>query len=87
MMAIAHSKLTDQGQISVPAEIRRKLGLAPGSVVEWHEFGEQIVVRRATRFTSKDIHQALFEQSPKPRSLDDLKSGIKRHMRKRHARR
>ncbi len=86
-MAIAHSKLTAQGQISVPAEIRRKLGLAPGSVVEWQESGEHIVVRRATRFTSEDIHQVLFEQSPKPRSLDDLKSGIKRHMRKRHARR
>ncbi len=86
-MAIAHSKLTAQGQISVPAEIRRKLGLAPGSVVEWQESGEQIVVRRATRFTSEDIHQVLFEKLPKPRSLDDLKSGIKRHMRKRHARR
>jgi len=27
-----HSKLTAQGQVSVPAEVRRRLGLGPGSV-------------------------------------------------------
>ncbi|HEY5957433.1 MAG TPA: AbrB/MazE/SpoVT family DNA-binding domain-containing protein [Polyangiaceae bacterium] len=36
-MALASSKLTAQGRVSVPAEIRRKLGLAPGSVLEWEE--------------------------------------------------
>ncbi|PYP88846.1 MAG: hypothetical protein DMF61_05625 [Blastocatellia bacterium AA13] len=34
-MVLAQSKLTAQGQISVPAEVRRKLGLGPGSVLEW----------------------------------------------------
>ena len=43
-MAIAHSRLTAQGQISVPAAIRRKLGVGPGSTLEWHEEGEKIVV-------------------------------------------
>jgi len=33
-MTILHSKVTAQGQISVPAEIRRKLGIGPGSVLE-----------------------------------------------------
>jgi len=40
VMALARSRLTAQGQISVPAEIRRKLGVGPGSVLEWHEEGE-----------------------------------------------
>ena len=40
-MAIAHSKLTAQGQISVPAKVRRKLGVGPGSVLEWDEDGEK----------------------------------------------
>ena len=31
-MTIARSKLTAQGQISVPAEVRRRLGVVPGSV-------------------------------------------------------
>jgi len=44
-MAIAKSKLTAQGQISVPAEIRQRLGVGPGSVLEWDEQDDQVVVR------------------------------------------
>jgi antitoxin PrlF len=84
---IAHSKITVQGQISVPAEIRRKLGVAPGSVIEWDEEGDKIVVRRAGRYSSEDIHRALFPTPPKPRTLEDLREGIRQHMARRHARR
>ncbi len=84
---IAHSKITAQGQISVPAEVRKKLGLAPGSVLEWDEEDDKIVVRRAGRYTSEDIHQALFPTAPRPRTLDDLKEGIRQQVERRHARR
>lgn len=87
-MAIAHSKVTAQGQISVPAQVRRKLGIGPGSVIEWEEAGEQVVVRRAGRYTFEDIHKALFPDGPpRARSLEELKEGIRRAVRKRHARR
>jgi AbrB family looped-hinge helix DNA binding protein len=87
-MALARSKVTAQGQISVPAEVRRRLGIGPGSVLEWNEEGEKIVVRRSARYSSVDIHRALFgEQAPRPRTLDELKQGIRRHVRERHARR
>jgi AbrB family looped-hinge helix DNA binding protein len=85
-MVLAQSKLTAQGQISVPAEVRRKLGLGPGSVLEWDQEGEQIIVRRAGRYTSEEIHRELFARSPKSRSAAELKEGIRRHMRKKHAR-
>jgi AbrB family looped-hinge helix DNA binding protein len=85
-MPLAQSKVTAQGQISVPAEIRRRLGINPGSILEWDEDGEQIVVRRAGRYTSDDIHKALFaDKTPQPRTLDELKEGIRKHARKRHA--
>jgi antitoxin PrlF len=86
-MAIAQSRLTAQGQISVPAAVRRKLGLGPGSTLEWHEEGETIVVRRGGRFTSSELHAAVFPRSPKPRTLAELKAGLKRHAKRRHARR
>jgi antitoxin PrlF len=87
-MALAHSKLTAQGQISVPAGVRRKLGVGPGSVLEWDEDGDQIVVRRAVRFTSEEIHRALFpERAPRPKTVNDMKEGIRRHARERDARR
>ena len=86
-MAIAHSRVTSQGQISVPADVRRKLGIGPGSVLEWEEDGDRIIVRRAGRFSSEDIHQALFgARKPAPRSLDELKDGIRRYARRRYAR-
>jgi len=68
-MALAHSKVTAQGQISVPAGVRRKLGIGPGSILEWDEDGERIVVRRSVRFTSQDIHRALFPKQARNRVL------------------
>ena len=85
-MALAHSKLTSQGQISVPAGIRKKLGLGPGSTLEWDDDGQNIIVRRAARFSSEDIHRALFpRQEPKPRTVAEMKQGIRRSLRERHA--
>ena len=86
-MATAQSKVTAQGQISVPAEIRRKLGIGPGSVLTWEEDGDRIVIRRAGRFSSEEIHQALFgARKPKAKTLDELKEGMRSYARKRYAR-
>jgi len=86
-MPLASSKLTAQGQISVPAEVRRKLGLAPGSVLEWEEDGERVVVRRAGAHSSEEIHAALFPQGAPRKSLAELKAGLGRAVAKRYARR
>ena len=86
-MAIARSKLTAQGQISVPAGVRRKLGVGPGSLLEWTEEGDAVVVRRAGRFSSEDIHRAIFgRRSVEAPDLDELKEGLRRYVRKRYAR-
>ena len=85
-MALAHSKVTAQGQISVPAEVRRKLGIGPGSVLEWDEQGDVVVVRRVGQYTSEDLHAAIFSAKPKHRTLAELKQGIAQHMKRRHAR-
>jgi len=86
-MALARSKVTAQGQISVPAVIRQRLGITPGSIVEWDEEGERIVVRRTAQFSSQEIHCALFPNgAPEPRTAEEMKQGIRRHMRERYAR-
>ena len=84
-MALAHSKLTAQGQISVPAKVRRKLGIGPGSVLEWDDDGEKVVVRRAGRYTSEDVHRSLFPTPPKPRTLAEMKEGVRRYVKRRRA--
>ena len=84
-MAFAHSKLTAQGQISVPATVRRKLGVGPGSVLEWDDDGEQVVVRRAGRYSSEDVHRSLFPVAPTPKSLSAMKAGVRRYIKGRRA--
>lgn len=87
-MPLAQSKITAQGQISVPSEVRRRLGVGPGSVLEWDEQGDAIVVRRAGTVTSEEIHRALFPDGPPPRrTIDEMDEGVRQYMRKKHARR
>ena len=86
-MAIGQSKVTSQGQISVPAEVRKRLGIGPGSTLVWDEDGDRIVVRRSGLVSSEDIHRALFpERQAKSKSLAQLKEGLRDYTRKRHAR-
>ena len=87
-MTSLQTKLTSQSQVSVPAPIRNAMGLKPGSVIEWNIQGEQIIVTRVVKWSSEDIHQALFAEMPKllsqVKSLAQLKEGIKVSIKKRH---
>jgi antitoxin PrlF len=87
-MSIARSKITSQGQISVPAEVRRKLGVGPGSVLEWEEDGGKIIVRRAGTVTSEDIHRMLFKgRKPKPITVEQMDEAIEQYIIEKYARR
>jgi AbrB family looped-hinge helix DNA binding protein len=79
----AQSRITSQGQISVPAGIRRKLGVGPGSVLEWEEEGDKVVVRKAGRFSSEDIHRAILPNGPRARTIDELEDAVREHVRSR----
>ncbi|MGH7435340.1 MAG: AbrB/MazE/SpoVT family DNA-binding domain-containing protein [Polyangiaceae bacterium] len=83
---VAQSRITAQGQISVPAGIRRKLGVGAGSVLEWEEEGDRVFVRKAGRFSSEEIHRAVFSKRPRARSLDELKDAVRQRARSKHAR-
>jgi len=86
-MPLAQSKLTAQGQISVPTEVRKKLGVGPGSVLEWDQKDGEVVVRRAGRHSSTDVHETLFpEGGPKRSPRATVKEGIKQLIRRKHAR-
>lgn len=87
-MPLARSRLTAQGQISVPSEIRKKLGVGPGSILEWDGKNEDVIVRKAGRHTSADVHEALFSDgSPRRKASASAKEGIRKHIRQKHARR
>jgi len=80
------SKLTTRGRVSMPPEIREKLGITAGSLVAWAERDGEIVVRRVGQHTSAEVHAAVFKgQTPKTATLDALKAGVRAHTRKKHA--
>jgi AbrB family looped-hinge helix DNA binding protein len=85
-MPLARSKVTAEGQISVPAVIQKKLGVTPGSTLEWDEEGDKIVVRRAGKYSSEDIHKAIFKRPPKRRTLKELKEGLAQAIAEHYAR-
>ena len=86
IMANPQSKITAQGQISVPAEVRRKLGVGPGSVLEWIEEDGAFRLRRAGKHSWPDIRRALFPEGAQ-REPVDTKDAIRKYMRRKHARR
>ena len=89
VMVFAQSKLDSQSRISVPAEVRRRLGLIPGSVLEWEIADEvdRVIVRRSAKYSLEELHRALFPAGPPPRkTLVELKEGIADHMRERYGR-
>ena len=73
----------------MPAPVRNFLHLTPGSMLVWTLEGDRIVVERARRHTTTEVHQALFPESPPDigpaKTLGELKQGIRQHMRRRHA--
>ena len=70
----------------MPAEVRKKLGVGPGSVLEWDEEGNQVIVRRAGRYTSQDINTALFPEGGSRARPVEVRDAIRKYIRKRHAR-
>jgi antitoxin PrlF len=86
----AISKVTSQAQVSVPASIRKALGIGPGATISWQREGDRVFVQRVGAYSSLDIHQALFganaSELSQPKSNAELKSGIATYMRSRHAR-
>ena len=81
--------------MSVPAAIRRALALSPGSTLVWTQEEGRVTVQRAARHTTAAVHQALFDaralgnvqaEKTKPKTLAQLKQGIRDHVKSRHAR-
>jgi antitoxin PrlF len=81
------TRITSQGQVSVPAPIRKMLGVEPGNTLVWIQRGDEVVVKKRGASTTLDVHKALFPGGPpQKRTLEELKQGIEAYIRENHAR-
>jgi len=72
MMVAATSRVTAQNQISVPAEVRRRFGIRPGTMLEWHEVDGELLVR-PRRVTLEEVRREMRAMvGRRKRSLSEL---------------
>jgi antitoxin PrlF len=81
------SKITAQGQISVPAQVRRDLGAGPGETLEWEKRDGEYVVRKAGGMTFAEMRQKLWGNRKFKRvSLKEMDEAIARGIIERYER-
>jgi len=85
-MSLARSRITAQGQVSIPAAVMRKFGLCPGDYIDWDLREGQLVVRRVGKFSLGDVATALhLQEGVLHKTGPELLEGVKERMRRRHA--
>ena len=84
-MNIGQSRITAQGQVSIPVSVMRQFGLAPGEVINWETLNGRLVVAKAGQFSLEDVQQALKLPKGIHKTDEELKDGIRAAMRAKHA--
>ena len=69
-------RLTSKGQVTIPQDIRQKLGIHPNTEVEFDIVGDSVRIRKARGASSRGQRLLdLMRAAPKPRAgmtTDDL---------------
>jgi AbrB family looped-hinge helix DNA binding protein len=73
-MEPATSRVTNQNQISIPAQVRRRFGIQPGTELVWEEKDGELYVR-PKRSTLEDVQALLGAPPAGPRTLKELREG------------
>ena len=84
-MNLARSRITAQGQVSIPVAVMKAFGLAPGEVVEWESLDGMLVVQKAGTYALDDVRKALQLPKGLRKTDEEIREGVKERMRKKHA--
>lgn len=57
-MDMSVAKVTSQGQITIPADVRKRLGIQPGSKVIFIQDGDRVMMANATIEAFGQMHKA-----------------------------
>jgi len=85
-MSIAQSRITAQGQVSIPVAVMRQFGLAPGEVIEWETRDGDLIIHKAGRYTLEEVREVLELPEGMHKTDAEIREGIKARMRVKHAR-
>jgi AbrB family looped-hinge helix DNA binding protein len=68
------SRVTAQNQISIPADVRRRFHIVPGTELVWEEHDGMLVVR-PKKFTLEEIRAFCADRPVKRRTLAQIRAG------------
>ncbi len=63
------AKVAERGQVTIPKDLRRKLGLSPGTVLDFEEVGGKLI---AVKVQPRSPVDAVFGTLGRGRSTDEL---------------
>jgi antitoxin PrlF len=76
--------LTSKGQITLPREIRDRLGLDAGSILDFHVLPDNTITARAVKPDARRIRGLLKSPHPGPLTVEQMDEGIAKHLRAKH---
>lgn len=81
-MNLGHTRITSQGQTSVPSQVRRRYGLGPGAELAWEEIDGMLVLK-PVGCTLDDFAALLPSPSAQAVSLEEMDAAIGEAVRER----
>ena len=84
-MSLAQSRITAQGQVSIPVSVMRQFGLAPGEVITWDTMEGHLIIEKAGHYSLADVQSALKIPKGIHKSDAEIREGIKTRIRTKHA--
>ncbi len=77
--------LTSKGQITLPKEIRDRLGLDAGSMLDFQILADNTITARPVKPDARRIRGLLKSPHAMPLTVEQMDEGIARHLRDKHA--
>jgi len=77
--------LTSKGQITLPKEIRDRLGLDAGSVLDFQILEDNTITARPVKPDARRIRGLLKSPHAVPLTVEQMDEGIAQHLREKHA--
>ena len=84
-MPSATSRVTAQNQISIPALVRRRFRIVPGTELVWEERDGMLIVR-LKRFTLDDVRALCADRPVVRRSIAQIRAARDRAISAKHGR-
>lgn len=80
-----YATLTSKGQITLPKEIRDRLGLDAGSTLDFQVLPDNTITARAVEPDARRIRGLLKSPHTRPLTVEQMDEAVGKHLRARHA--